>query len=162
MDHDEYVIKPLPLERDVLEPVVALHHKVLPSRLYATDARKHEFLEEVLHALSGRDHLVLAGYQADTPVAYKIAYRSGNRHECLYSWLGGVHPHHRRNGLARALLREQHAWARREGFAYVETHTWGDNPGMLILNLQEGFHAVGSISAIDRPGARIIMRRLLG
>jgi hypothetical protein len=32
---------------------------------------------------------------------------------------------------------------------------------MLILNLQEGFVAVGSLSAVDRPGTRIIMRKLL-
>lgn len=159
--HGDYVIREVPLERQALAPVIELHHEVLPSRLYATPEKKAGLLDEVINALDGRDHLILTAFKDDSPVAYKIAYRTGNRKECLYSWLGGVHPHHRRKGLARKLVRVQHQRAREQGLAYVETHTWGDNPGMLILNLQEGFIAAGSISAIDRPGARIILRKLL-
>jgi predicted GNAT superfamily acetyltransferase len=157
----DYVIRELSLEREALAPVIELHHEVLPSRLYATPEKKAGLLNEILMALDGREYLILAAFNDSKPVAYKIAYRSGNRKECLYSWLGGVHPHHRRKGLARKLIHIQHEWAREQGYTYVETHTWGDNPAMMILNLHEGFVAVGSLSAIDRPGTRIIMRKLL-
>ena len=159
--HGDYFIREVAATPGELEPVIELHHKVLPSRLYAEDEKKKSILDEVIGALNGREHLVLGAFKGDTIVGYKIAYRTGNRRECLYSWLGGVHPHHRRNGLARAMTRIQHAWAREHGFLYVETHTWGDNPEMLILNLQEGFFAAGALSAVDRPGVRIIMRKLL-
>lgn len=159
--HGEYVIREVALTRAALEPVIELHHQVLPSRLYVKGEKKKSILDEVLGSLNGREHLVLGAFKGDTLVGYKLAYRTGNRRECLYSWLGGVHPHHRRKGLARAMTRVQHVWGREHDFLYVETHTWGDNPGMLILNLQEGFFAAGALSAIDRPGVRIIMRKLL-
>lgn len=160
-NHGDYVIRELPLTPAELEPLAALHHLVLPSRAFATDEKKQAFLEDLLGALNGREHLILGAFHQESLVGYKLAYRTGNRRECLYSWLGGVHPHHRRKGLARAMARLQHQWARERGFYYVETHTWGDNPGMLILNLQEGFTASGALSAADRPGVRIIMRKLL-
>ena len=159
--HGEYVIRELPLTRDEFEPMIELHHQVLPSRLHVQDQKKKSILDEVLGALNGREHLVLGAFKGEAIVGYKVAYRTGNRRECLYSWLGGVHPHHRRKGLARAMTRIQHAWAKSQGFLYVETHTWGDNPEMMILNLQEGFFAAGALSAVDRPGVRIIMRKLL-
>ncbi|MCA8912537.1 MAG: GNAT family N-acetyltransferase [Planctomycetes bacterium] len=159
--HGDYVIRELPVEREQLARLAKLHHEVLPSRLYATPEKQAKFLDELMNSLSERESLVLAAFDGDVAVAYKLGYRTGNRQECFYSWLGGVHPHHRRKGLARALTRMQHEWAREHGYLYIETHTWGDNPAMMILNLQEGFTAVGSLSAIDRPGARIIMRKLL-
>lgn len=161
VQHGEYVIRELPVERDELAKLAGLHHEVLPSRLYATPEKQAKFLDELMNSLGERDSLVLAGFLDDKAVAYKLGYRTGNRLECFYSWLGGVHPHHRRKGLARALTRIQHGWAREHGYLYVETHTWGDNAPMLILNLQEGFHAVGSIGSPDRPGARVLLRRVL-
>jgi len=159
--HNEYMIRELTLTPASLEPLVGLHHKVLPSRLYSTDEKRSAFTDEILGALNGREYLVLGAFAGDTIVGYKLGYRTGNRRECFYSWLGGVHPHHRRKGVARALTRVQHEWARERGFRYVETHTWGDNAAMLILNLQEGFIAAGALSATDRPGVRVIMRKLL-
>ncbi|MCB9933436.1 MAG: GNAT family N-acetyltransferase [Planctomycetes bacterium] len=160
--HGEYAIREVGLTPEELAPLAALHHEVQPSRLYATRGKQEKFLQELREGLEGRDALVLAAFDPDGRlVAYKLGYRTGNRRECFYSWLGGVHPFHRRKGLYRALTRLQHGWAKQQGFQYIETHTWGDNPGMMILNLQEGFIASGSLSAVDRPGTRIIMRKLL-
>lgn len=160
--HGDYAIREIGLTREELAPMVALHHAVLPSRAYVTKERREGLLGELQESLTGRDPLVLAAYKPDGEiVAYKLGYVTGNRRECFYSWLGGVHPYHRRKGIYRALTRLQHEWARDKGCQYVETHTWGDNPGMLILNLQEGFIASGSLAAIDRAGTRIIMRKML-
>ncbi|MCB9894330.1 MAG: GNAT family N-acetyltransferase [Planctomycetes bacterium] len=160
--HGDYTIREIGLTPDELAPLVELHHEVLPSRAYATDEKKQGLLGELQAALAGRDPLVLTAFAPDAKmVAYKLGYRTGNRRECFYSWLGGVHPFHRRKGLYRALTRLQHEWAAGQGCLYVETHTWGDNPGMMILNLQEGFIASGSLAAVDRPGTRIIMRKML-
>jgi predicted GNAT superfamily acetyltransferase len=160
--HGDYTIREIGLTPPELQPMIVLHHEVLPSRAYATEEKKQGLLGELIGALAGRDPLVLAAFATDgAMVGYKLGYRTGNRRECFYSWLGGVHPFHRRKGIYRALTRLQHDWAREQGCQYVETHTWGDNPGMMILNLQEGFIASGSLAAIDRPGTRIIMRKLL-
>lgn len=160
--HGEYRIREIGLTAAELAEVAELHHEVLPSRAYATDQKRAGLAEEIRDSLQGRDGLVLAAFTADGRlVAYKLGYRTGNRRESFYSWIGGVHPFHRRKGLYRALTRLQHDWARQQGFIHVETHTWGDNTAMLILNLQEGFVAIGAISAPDRPGTRIIMRKVL-
>ena len=160
--YGDYTIREIALTPEALQPLVELHHQVLPSRAYASEEKKRGFLGELQAALAGRDQLIVAAFTpAGEMVAYKLGYRTGNRRECFYSWLGGVHPFHRRKGLGRALARLQHDWAREQGCLYVETHTWGDNPGMMILNLQEGFVASGSLAAVDRPGTRIIMRKML-
>lgn len=160
--HGEYSIREVGLTLPELAPVVELHHEVLPSRAYVTEEKRIGFAEEIRAGLDGRDGLVLGAFAQDGRlVAYKLGYRTGNRRECFYSWIGGVHPFHRRKGLYRAMTRLQHEWALLQGFKYVETHTWGDNAAMMILNLQEGFIAIGAISAPDRPGARIILRKPL-
>jgi predicted GNAT superfamily acetyltransferase len=157
-----YVIRELPLTPRDLAPLVELHHSVLPSRAYSTPEQQAGFTDELLGALNGRQHLILGAFAEDgTLVGYKLGYRTGNRNECFYSWLGGVHPFHRRRGLAARLTQVQHDWARAQGCQYVETHTWGDNPGMLIVNLQAGFVAAGCLSAVDRAGVRVLMRRVL-
>ncbi len=158
---DNYRIRKVAVDDEQLRPLIDLHHECLPSRQHAAPEQKAGFLAEVRDALRGREALVLAVFDADRVVAYKVAYRTGNRHEILYSWLGGVHPHHRRRGLARALIRAQHAWALESGLTHVETQTWGDNAGMLMLNLQEGFSIVGATSGPDRPGVRVILRKTL-
>lgn len=160
--HLEYSIQEVPATHDALKSVAALHHEILPSRLYTSEDSRAKFLNELVEGLNGREHLALVAYATDDqPVAYKLGYLTGNRHERFYSWLGGVHPFHRRKGLARSLLRMQHEWARERGIRTLETQTRGDNPGMLILNLQEGFHALGSVYAVDQPGVRIVLRKSL-
>lgn len=154
-------IRELPADRESLAPVIALHHLCLPSRLYTTPEQQAAFLDEVLAALQGRQSLVLAAFADHSPVAYKIGYRTGNRHETLYSWLGGVHPHHRRKGLGTALLLRQHERALAMGISNVETHVWGDNAAMLVLNLRNGFAVAGTLSGPDRPGVRVVMRKSL-
>lgn len=161
MTPENFQIREVTVDDDQLRPLIDLHHECLPSRQYATPEQKARLLSEVRAALTGRQSLVLAAFDAERVVAYKIAYRTGNRHEVLYSWLGGVHPHLRRKGLARALVRTQHAWALKHDVTHVETHTWGDNTGMLILNLQEGFSIVGVASGPDRPGVRVLLRKAL-
>ena len=61
-----------------------------------------------------------------------------------YSWLGGVHPDARGQGIARRLMRLQHAWVRERGCALVETAASEENAAMTRLNLQEGFTVCGS------------------
>jgi len=154
--HGEYTITALPVTAEDLKPLVALHQVCLPGR----DPADESLLAEVVEALTGRDGLALAALAEDgTVVGYKLGYRTGNRREVFYSWLGGVHPFHRRKGLARALLRAQHAWAAAQGIRFVETHTWGDNAAMLILNLQEGFVAAGTLAGPDRAGVRVLLRK---
>ena len=55
---------------------------------------------------------------------------------------GGVAPPFRRQGITRALLREQHRIAKHQGYELVSTGVAKPLKPMMILNLQEGFEVV--------------------
>ena len=74
-------------------------------------------------------------------LGFKLGYARGEG--TFYSWLGGIHPSVRRQGLGRRLMQRQHAWARERDYRYVETRTRTYNNPMIILNLQSGFQIVG-------------------
>lgn len=85
---------------------------------------------------------VVAARGADGALlGFKLGYERGE--STFYSWLGGIHPSIRRQGVGRWLMRLQHEWAREHGYAYVETRTRTANNAMIILNLQSGFQIVG-------------------
>ena len=75
------------------------------------------------------------------PAGVKVAYQ--DRPGVLYSWLGGVHPAYRRRGLGRMLTRDQHAWAKEQGFQRVTMKTRNQWREMLLLAIQEDFDVVG-------------------
>lgn len=74
-------------------------------------------------------------------VAFKIGHAHA-RHR-YHSWLGGVHPEHRRQGIAARLAELQHAWAAEQGFAAVETSADQANDAMTRANLRAGFVVCG-------------------
>lgn len=91
------------------------------------------------------------------PVGFKLGYAL-NR-ETFYSWLGGVHPQHRRRGIARALMARQHDDCRARGYRDVQTETLGTNAAMLIANLESGFEVHGTRT--DHRGLKVLLTRSL-
>jgi GNAT superfamily N-acetyltransferase len=89
------------------------------------------------------------------PVAFKLGYRRGA--ELLYSWLGGVAPEARRQGVAAALMVCQHTHALAMGYRLVETRTRAANNPMLLLNLSHGFQVCGY--EVDARGIAIVLQR---
>ena len=86
--------------------------------------------------MAGRGLLLIAFHGA-RPVGFKAGYALDAT--VFYSWLGGVLPEYRRQGIARQLLDYQHDWCRRSGFTCIRTKTLNQWKGMLLLNLQNGF-----------------------
>lgn len=91
-------------------------------------------------------------------VGYKLGYRRNP--EVFYSWLGGVAPDYRGQGIARALLQRQHAWCRSVGYRRVRTDTTNAFKSMLLLNLREGFDVIGTFHDAER-GLTIMLEREL-
>jgi GNAT superfamily N-acetyltransferase len=102
--------------------------------------------------------LEILAQQNGNTVGFKIGYEKYRG--VFFSWLGGVHPSFRRTGIARALLREQHAWCKDAGYLEIQTETFADSPQMLILNLQEGFEIFGTHIGGDRR-LRVQLRKQL-
>lgn len=92
-------------------------------------------------------------------VGFKLGYRRSPRE--FYSWLGGVDPAARGAGIARNLMRAQHAWAAEAGYPAVTTQTMNRYRAMLLLNIQEGFDVVGTHTD-DAGLTRIMLKKRLG
>jgi len=90
-------------------------------------------------------------------VAFKIGYAVGKRR--YHSWLGGVAASHRRQGFARSLMDQQHAWAASRGYTAIETASTNANVTMLELNLAAGFQVIGMYTRGGEP--RVILRKKL-
>jgi GNAT superfamily N-acetyltransferase len=67
------------------------------------------------------------------------------------SWMGGVAPEARGQGIAAALMAAQHAWAKEAGFRGLETATRQPNQAMAILNLKAGFVVAGLDATPGEP-----------
>ncbi|MCB9672256.1 MAG: GNAT family N-acetyltransferase [Alphaproteobacteria bacterium] len=77
-----------------------------------------------------------------------------------HSHHGMVAPSHRRQGIASALMREQHAWAEAAGHRAVTTNTFHAFRPMLLLDLQHGFAVVGVIA--HDGDCKLLLERPLG
>ncbi len=86
---------------------------------------------------------------------FKLGYRRGDA--LLYSWLGGVHPRLRGQGVASELMERQHAHAAAVGYRFVETRTRAANNPMILLNLRHGFHITGF--EVDVRGIPVVIQR---
>ena len=91
-------------------------------------------------------------------LGFKMGYRRSEKE--FYSWLGGVHPSARGQGLARRLMAAQHEWAVAQGYAFVRTETFNRHRAMLLLNIHSGFEVVGTLGEADGR-VRIILRKAL-
>ena len=86
-------------------------------------------------------HLGLA-YAQEQVVGYKLGRSSDPR--SFESWVGGILPSHRRQGIAFELSLRQEEWCRKNKFQFMTTITAHDNTAMLILNLRHGYTIAGT------------------
>ena len=94
----------------------------------------------------------------DRLVGCKLGYERKPGH--YYSWLGGVHPDFRGQGIAAELMQQQHAWCRAQGYRAVRTHTYNRWRAMLLLNLRQGFDIIGTVQGAH--GLTIVLEKQLG
>lgn len=86
------------------------------------------------------DLLVLTAMDGEKVIGYKMGYRLNE--DTFYSWLGGVDPQYRRNGIASKLMEKQHEHLKEMGYKMVRTKTMNKWRGMLILNIKHGFDVI--------------------
>ncbi len=115
--------------------------------------------DSIREELSSRlQFLILVAVHNNRVIGYKIGYQ--DRKNRFYSWLGGVYPEYRDQGIASELMHRQHEWCKNQGYAVVRTLTKNKWRNMLILNLRHGFDVVGTY--IDEKGEpKIILEKRL-
>lgn len=128
--------------------------EVLAFCLLAFDEFSPEYLTSRLTHVVAPSR-VTARFADGSLAGFKLGYRRGA--SLFYSWLGGVHPDARRQGVAAELMRRQHEWAKGQGYTEIETRTRSVNSAMLILNLKSGFQVRGF--EIDSMGRQLVIQR---
>lgn len=108
--------------------------------------------------LSDIPHLILIATHNDQPVAYKMGYELS--HFEFYSWLGGVIPTARKNGIATQLRLVQERWVREHGYQTISVKSMNRYPAMLQLLISSGYHVSGyeDQGSTDNSKIRFIKR----
>jgi ribosomal protein S18 acetylase RimI-like enzyme len=136
---------------ELLETIAALDRAI-----FSEPMSKETFASE----LRTRHNLcVLIAERGPTPVGYKIGYELSP--DVFYSFSGGVVPEYRRQGIARALIREQHRIASELGYSVVRTHTKNKYRDMLVLNIESGFDVTGVNHKSGEKFHSIILEKVL-
>ena len=94
-------------------------------------------LQDLINRLNNRETCILVAYKNEKPVGFKLGYALNDT--TFYSWLGGVLPHSRRDGIAQVLLHTQEDWALNHGYQHIEVKTRNCFPAMLIMLIKNGY-----------------------
>lgn len=79
-------------------------------------------------------------YDNKTLVGFKIGYPYNDT--TFYSWVGGILPEYRQQGIADNLAEHQESAAKSQGFKMLRTKSMNRFKPMIILNLKRGFDIV--------------------
>ena len=101
------------------------------------DAKLDFFRERIQ---TKEDVVAILCYQTKTLVGFKLGYRYDEY--TFYSWVGGVLPEHRKQGIAKKLMQLQHDCISKKGYGKVRTKSMNRFKPMMCLNLKSGFDIV--------------------
>ena len=96
----------------------------------------------------------------DQPIGFKVGYdrfKDGS----FYSWMGGILPDYRKNGVASALADYQENWAIKNGYKSIKLKTRNKYEAMIFFAFDRGFDIIDSEANEDIPEMRIWMEKIL-
>lgn len=96
---------------------------------------KLDFFIDRIH--QKEDLLISLCYYQNQLVGFKIGYRYSDT--TFYSWVGGVLPEQRNNGIAKQLAQLQEERVREKSYKTLRTKSMNRFKPMMILNLKNGF-----------------------
>lgn len=100
--------------------------------------------KEKIDKIINQHPLFLVAYDGERPIGFKLGYVE----EALtfYSWLGGVHPEYRKQGIAQTLLNMQEETVRALKMKKITFRTYDRFPAMIKLGQKNGYMHVKSES----------------
>ncbi|MFD1884441.1 GNAT family N-acetyltransferase [Paenibacillus wenxiniae] len=126
-------------ETDILQRIARLHESIFT-------AHEDDGLVQKIHnnvtILDRKKLLTIVALDGDKVIGYKIGYPLMEDQHTFYSWLGGVDPAYRQQGIASMLMDEQHQYLHQAGYHKVQTKTMNRWRNMLLLNIGYGFDIV--------------------
>jgi GNAT superfamily N-acetyltransferase len=147
----QYLLHEGPPDAEMEDEIFNLYREIFNSE------PNQEARERLVHS---RDLLIIIAFDADRdlPVGFKIGYRQDP--DTFYSWLGGVLSEYQGYGIASQLMEDQHAWAKTQGYHFVQTKSLNRWHKMMALNLKHGFSITGTYQGKDKR-LRIIMEKAI-
>ncbi|MCF7823454.1 MAG: GNAT family N-acetyltransferase [Candidatus Marinimicrobia bacterium] len=98
---------------------------------------------EKFQKMADTQTIFLVAYHAGKAVGFKLGYIKKGEN-ALFSWLGGVHPDYRRQGIAQGLLEEQEKAARELNLDSVYFTSYDRFPAMIALGEKNGYQRIRS------------------
>ncbi|RUO23921.1 GNAT family N-acetyltransferase [Aliidiomarina minuta] len=105
------------------------------------EMHSRNLIQSILDRISNKDYLALVAYSGQKPVGCKLGYAMDEAN--FYSWLGGVIPEHRGQGIAQPLLNQQEAWATQQGYRHIHVKSMNQYPAMLTMLIKNGYQICG-------------------
>ena len=105
--------------------------------------QNHKLTDKKLDLIRTNQPLFLVAYDMQRPIGFKLGYVIPDT-LTFFSWLGGVHPDYRRQGIARELLLQQEMAAREMGLNKIYFTTFAKFPAMIELGIKYGYELVQS------------------
>ena len=116
--------------------------------------------DEYEKRLRGIPHLIAIAYVENNPAGFKVGYQREDDGS-FYSWMGGILPGFRRQGIAQMLADYQEDWARKQGYSKVKMKTRNRLKPMLYFALGNGFNITKVDSAETIEENRIHLEKQL-
>lgn len=135
-----------------LKEILALYHR-LPE---FEDCRSEADLQA---RLAGNQTSQLIACVNGLPAGFKLGYALSETE--FYSWLGGVLPEFRRDGVAQALLAAQEKWAVEQGYRTLSVKTRNKFRGMLMMLLKNGYQLIEMERKGDPADSRLLLQKSL-
>ncbi|EKP4478619.1 GNAT family N-acetyltransferase [Cronobacter dublinensis] len=115
--------------------------------------------QAIRQRIGGRVACALVTYDEAQPVGFKLGYETAPGE--FYSWLGGVAPAYRRDGVAQRLLEAQERWAQEHGYARLRVKTRNQFRAMLMLLIRNGYQIIGLEKKGEAADYRLLLEKSL-
>ena len=151
MEHDKFTFKIVEgvHSKKLLQEILIVYKSIF-------DDYKLNFFKERIH--KKEDILMILCYQQKQLLGFKIGYRYNDI--TFYSWVGGVLPENRGNGIAKQLAQLQEQRVKEKGYQTLRTKSMNRFKPMMILNLKNGFD-ITNIYTNDVGQTKIVFEKLL-
>lgn len=141
------IIKELPIEQ------------VQPLTLKIPEFNDPYGIEEYYNRFKNVPHLVLAALDGEKIVGFKLGYE--RKKNVFYSWMGGVLPEYRKQGIAWKLAKRQEIWLKENGYTHLWMKTRNQHRNMLHFAIKNGFQLMEVEQETDDALNRIWLRKKL-
>lgn len=135
---------------NLLEDILVVYKSIF-------DDYKLDFFKNRIH--QKEDLLIVLCFQQEQLAGFKIGYRYNDT--TFYSWVGGVLPEFRQQGIAKRLAQLQEQKVIEKGYLKMRTKSMNRFKPMMILNLKNSFNIV-QVYTNEKGQTKVVFEKNIG